>query len=69
MCIIMNGTWRLETVCNMSGSCAPPDTSFTISAPACMASSATFAWRVSIEIGISDTTHGFIMDVVVYFMK
>ena len=42
----------LRTTSNMSGS-APPETSFTIAAPAASASAATLAFRVSIEIGIA----------------
>jgi len=49
------GTLSFPTVENIVGSCVPPDTSFTISAPASMAAFATTACRVSMDIGTSET--------------
>lgn len=42
------------------GSCVPPDTSLTMSAPSSMAALATLEFRVSIEIGMSDSVPLFI---------
>mmetsp|Transcript_21716 Transcript_21716/g.47343 ORF Transcript_21716/g.47343 Transcript_21716/m.47343 type:complete len:204 (-) Transcript_21716:981-1592(-) len=54
MCIKTIGTRNLATVANISGSYVPPETSLTMSAPASIAAFATAAFRVSIEMGISD---------------
>mmetsp|Transcript_9128 Transcript_9128/g.13515 ORF Transcript_9128/g.13515 Transcript_9128/m.13515 type:complete len:86 (+) Transcript_9128:489-746(+) len=51
----MIGTERDDAVGSICGSNVPPDTSFIISAPAFMAAFATAEWRVSIDIGTSET--------------
>ncbi len=51
------GTPMDATQESMSGSCVPPETSLTMSAPASMAALATLEFRVSIEIGMSDSVH------------
>mmetsp|Transcript_1919 Transcript_1919/g.5096 ORF Transcript_1919/g.5096 Transcript_1919/m.5096 type:complete len:249 (+) Transcript_1919:1759-2505(+) len=53
MCMSTIGTRSRATVGNMSRSKVPPDTSFTMSAPARTAASATAACRVSIETAVS----------------
>lgn len=50
MCIRMIGTDRSATTSSMFGSCLPPETSFTISAPASIAAAATAELLVSMEI-------------------
>mmetsp|Transcript_35949 Transcript_35949/g.101208 ORF Transcript_35949/g.101208 Transcript_35949/m.101208 type:complete len:249 (-) Transcript_35949:803-1549(-) len=61
LCMMTIGTCSLATAGSMPGSNSPPETSFTMSAPAPTAACATAACRVSIEIGTSDASLSFRM--------
>mmetsp|Transcript_17767 Transcript_17767/g.35480 ORF Transcript_17767/g.35480 Transcript_17767/m.35480 type:complete len:265 (-) Transcript_17767:287-1081(-) len=55
MCIRQTGTATSAAAGSMCGSNVPPETSLIISAPAPTAARAHAAWRVSMEIGTSET--------------